>query len=148
MHSVAVCALMVALAQQMGMDEAACRDAGMAGLLHDLGKAAIPLAILNKPGKLTDAEFAVVRTHAQLGWQMLQDGQGAPEAAMDVCLHRHERVEGAGYPNRLGADTLSVLARMGAVCDVYRRHHVQQAVQSGLRPGRVHRPDGVLERPV
>ena len=119
MHSVAVCALMVALAQQMGMDDAACRDAGMAGLLHDLGKAAIPLAILNKPGKLTDAEFAVVRTHSQLGWQMLQDGQGAPEAAMDVCLHHHERVDGTGYPKRLAADTLSVLARMGAVCDVY-----------------------------
>ena len=119
MHSVAVCALMVALAQQMGMDEAACRDAGMAGLLHDLGKAAIPLAILNKPGKLTEAEFAVVRTHPQLGWQMLQDGQGAPEAAMDVCLHHHERVDGTGYPQRLAADGFSVLARMGAVCHVY-----------------------------
>ena len=102
MHSVAVCALMVALAQQIGMDEAA-----------------IPLAILNKPGKLMDAEFAVVRTHAQLGWQMLQDGQDAPEAAMDVCLHHHERMDAAGHAKRLGADSLSVLARMGAVCDVY-----------------------------
>ncbi len=119
MHSVAVCALMVALAQQMGMDEASCRDAGMAGLLHDLGKAAIPQEILNKPGKLTEAEFAVVRTHPQLGWQMLQDGQGAPQAALDVCLHHHERMDGTGYPQRVPAGGLSLLARMGAVCDVY-----------------------------
>ena len=119
MHSVAVCALMVALAQQMGMDEASCRDAGMAGLLHDLGKAAIPQEILNKPGKLTEAEFAVVRTHPQLGWQLLHDGQGAPQAALDVCLHHHERMDGSGYPQRLPAGGLSLLARMGAVCDVY-----------------------------
>ena len=61
MHFVAVCALIVALAQALGMDEEACRDAGMAGLLHDIGKAQVPLDILNKPGKLTESEFATVR---------------------------------------------------------------------------------------
>ena len=125
MHSVAVCALMVSLAQQMGHDDDACRAAGLAGLLHDLGKAAIPLDILNKPGKLTDAEFAVIRTHPRRGWEMLQDAQGLQEApgastqAMDVCLHHHERLDGRGYPEALSGEPLSVLARMGAVCDVY-----------------------------
>jgi HD-GYP domain-containing protein (c-di-GMP phosphodiesterase class II) len=119
MHSVAVCALMVALAHQMGLDDAACRDAGMAGLLHDLGKAAMPLAILNKPAKLTDEEFAVIRTHPQRGWQMLHDARGATESSMDVCLHHHERIDGSGYPHQLGADRISQFARMGAVCDVY-----------------------------
>ena len=119
MHSVAVCALMVALAQQMGQDEAACRAAGLAGLLHDLGKAAMPLAILNKPGKLTDAEFAIMRTHPLRGWEMLQAASGASEAAMDVCLHHHQRVDGKGYPGRGAGAPLSLLARMGAVCDVY-----------------------------
>lgn len=119
MHSVAVCALMVALAHQMGMDDAECRDAGLAGLLHDLGKSAMPLDILNKPSKLSESEFAVIRTHPVRGWRMLQEGKGASEAAMDVCLHHHERVDGGGYPHKLQGDQLSTLARMGAVCDVY-----------------------------
>ena len=119
MHSVAVCALMVALAQQMGHDDSACRAAGLAGLLHDLGKAAIPLEILNKPGKLTDAEFIIIRTHPLRGWEMLQDTSNASEAAMDVCLHHHQRVDGRGYPDRAPGAPLSQLARMGAVCDVY-----------------------------
>ena len=119
MHSVAVCALMVALGHQMGLDDAACRDAGLAGLLHDLGKAAMPLSILNKPAKLTDAEFAVIRTHPERGWQMLHDARGASEAALDVCLHHHERIDGTGYPHRLPAAQIGQFARMGAVCDVY-----------------------------
>ena len=119
LHSVAVCALMVALAQQMGQDEAACRSAGLAGLLHDLGKAAMPLDILNKPGKLNDAEFAIMRTHPVRGWEMLQEATGASEAAMDVCLHHHQRADGGSYPDRAVPAPLSTLASMGAVCDVY-----------------------------
>jgi len=119
MHSVAVCALMVALSHQMGLDDTACREAGMAGLLHDLGKAVMPLEILNKPSKLTEAEFAIIRSHPERGWRMLQEGQGASEAAMDVCLHHHERMDGNGYPHAVPGEQLSLLARMGAVCDVY-----------------------------
>ena len=63
MHSVAVCALMVALGRTLGLDEAACRQAGLAGLMHDLGKAVMPLAVLNKPGRLTDDEFQIMRSH-------------------------------------------------------------------------------------
>ncbi len=73
MHSVAVCALMVALAKQLKLKEDQQRLAGMAGLLHDLGKAAIPLAVLNKPGKLTNQEFTVVRSHPVEGYHMLID---------------------------------------------------------------------------
>jgi putative nucleotidyltransferase with HDIG domain len=119
MHSVAVCALMVALAHQMGLDDADSRDAGLAGLLHDLGKAAMPLQILNKPAKLSDREYAVIRTHPERGHRMLQEGRGASEVAMDVCLHHHERIDGRGYPHGLQGDKLSTFARMGAVCDVY-----------------------------
>lgn len=119
MHSVAVCALMVALARQLGHDDAACRDAGLAGLLHDLGKAAMPLHILNKPDKLSADEFAIIKSHPVRGHEMLLEGKGAPAAALDVCLHHHERVDGQGYPHGLSGERLSQLARIGAVCDVY-----------------------------
>jgi putative nucleotidyltransferase with HDIG domain len=119
MHSVAVCALMVSLGQQAGLDDEECRMAGMAGLLHDLGKAAMPLEVLNKPGKLTDAEYAVMREHPVRGWQMLRDAGVTSEPVLDVVRHHHERVDGTGYPDGLSGDALSRFARMGAVCDVY-----------------------------
>lgn len=119
MHSVAVCALMIALARKLGLDEQQTRDAGMAGLLHDLGKAMIPMEILNKPGKLTDEEFAIVKTHPEEGHKLLLDGHGISEAIKDVCLHHHEKVDGSGYPKRLNSETMTLFAKMGAVCDVY-----------------------------
>lgn len=119
MHSVAVCALMIALARKLGLDEQQTKDAGMAGLLHDLGKALIPMEILNKPGKLTDEEFAIVKTHPEEGYKLLLDGHGISEVIKDVCLHHHEKIDGSGYPKRLNAETMSLFAKMGAVCDVY-----------------------------
>jgi HD-GYP domain-containing protein (c-di-GMP phosphodiesterase class II) len=119
LHSMAACALMVSLARTLGLDDAQCRDAGLAGLLHDLGKAAVPLDVLNKPGKLTDQEFAVVRTHPERGHEMLLEAKGANAAALEVCLHHHERMDGRGYPHKLAGDQVTLMARMGAVCDVY-----------------------------
>jgi putative nucleotidyltransferase with HDIG domain len=119
MHSVAVCALMIALAKQLRLDEQQTRDAGLAGLLHDVGKMAVPLEVLNKPAKLTDAEFSLVKTHPAEGHEMLLRGSGITEVALDVCLHHHEKVDGSGYPHRLQGDAISLYAKMGAVCDVY-----------------------------
>jgi putative nucleotidyltransferase with HDIG domain len=119
MHSVSVCALMVSLGRQLGLDEAMCRDAGMAGLLHDLGKAAIPQDILNKPGKLTDDEFVVVKSHPVKGYETLLASGVENERVLDVCRHHHEKMDGSGYPDKLNADNISMIARMSAVCDVY-----------------------------
>ncbi len=118
MHSVAVCALMVSLARQLGQSEAEARDAGMAGLLHDMGKALMPLEVLNKPGKLTDAEYDLIKTHPERGHELLLGGS-ATATALDVCLHHHERPDGKGYPHGLSGSALSLHARMGGVCDVY-----------------------------
>ena len=119
MHSVAVCALMVALARQLGQDEATTRELGMAGLLHDLGKALMPMDVMNKPGKLTDEEFAIIKSHPEAGHKMLLEGSGVGEIPLDVVLHHHEKMDGSGYPKRFKADQISLYANMGAVCDVY-----------------------------
>ncbi|HZX17104.1 MAG TPA: HD-GYP domain-containing protein [Pseudomonas sp.] len=119
MHSVAVCALMIALARNLGLNEGQVREAGLAGLLHDIGKMAIPSEVLNKPGKLTDNEFATVRDHPEVGSRMLLDSKQVSALVLDVCLHHHEKMDGTGYPHRLEGEQISLYARMGAVCDVY-----------------------------
>lgn len=119
MHSVAVCALMVALARQLGLDEKVTRDIGMAGLLHDLGKAMMPMEVLNKPGKLTDEEFAIIKSHPQQGHALLLEGKAVGEIPLDVCIHHHEKTDGSGYPHHLKGEEISLYAKMGAICDVY-----------------------------
>jgi putative nucleotidyltransferase with HDIG domain len=119
MHSVAVCALMIALARQLGLDEALVRDAGLAGMLHDIGKMAIPAALLSKPGKLTDDEFVTMRKHPLAGGEILLAGKQTNALVLDVCLHHHEKIDGSGYPYRLAGEQISLFARMGAICDVY-----------------------------
>jgi len=119
MHSVAVCALMIALAKQLGLDEEQTRKAGIAGLLHDLGKALMPMDVLNKPGKLTDEEFAIIKKHPEEGHKLLLASTGADEIALDVVLHHHEKTDGSGYPKSLKDSEISLFAKMRAVCDVY-----------------------------
>lgn len=119
MHSVAVCALMIALGRQLGLNERLLKKVGLAGMLHDVGKAAMPLEILNRPGKLSEAEFKIMRSHALRGHEMLVEGGGAGPVVLDVCLHHHEKMDGSGYPHGLAGDQISNVAKMGSVCDVY-----------------------------
>ncbi len=119
MHSVAVCALMIALGRQLQLDEHLIRQVGIAGLLHDLGKAMMPMEVLNKPGKLTDAEFRIMKGHPEEGFKLLQESKSVDDIAFDVVLHHHEKTDGSGYPKGLKDSEISLYAKMGAVCDVY-----------------------------
>lgn len=119
MHSVTVCALMISLARQMGLSEAEVRTAGTAGLLHDVGKAAIPLEILNKPSALTLEEFEVVKRHPRTGYHMLQGSGVTDPTVLAVVLQHHEKTLGGGYPDGLVDAQIDRMAKMAAVCDVY-----------------------------
>jgi putative nucleotidyltransferase with HDIG domain len=135
MHSVAVCTLMIALARTLGFNERQCREAGMAGLLHDIGKALVPLDILIKPARLTDEEFRVIRGHAAAGHALLRGSRLANPMALDVCLNHHEKIDGSGYPRRLPAAEISLFAKMGAVCDVYDAVTSNRPYKRGWDPG-------------
>ena len=134
MHSVAVCAMMVALAKQLGLDGEQVRLAGLAGLMHDLGKAMMPMEVLNKPGKLTDAEFSTIKTHPTEGHRLLLSGENVDPIVLDVCLHHHEKTDGSGYPKGLKDTEISLFAKMGAVCDVYDAITSNRPYKSGWDP--------------
>lgn len=119
LHSVAVAALMMALGRPLGFEGAALTELGLAGLLHDIGKVGVPDATLNKPGRLEPLEWASVRQHPEIGWDILSRESAAGPVALDVCLHHHEKIDGSGYPHKLGGEAISRVARMGAICDVY-----------------------------
>lgn len=118
LHSMAVCTLMMALAQRMQMNEDEVRLAGLAGLLHDVGKCRIPLRILNKPGALTPEEWRIMQDHSLLGAQLLRP-LDVPEPVLNACLQHHEKMDGTGYPGRLKAEQIHELSRMTAICDIY-----------------------------
>ncbi|WP_349745293.1 HD-GYP domain-containing protein [Roseateles cavernae] len=135
MHSVAVCALMVSLGRQLGLEGDQLKKAGLAGMLHDLGKALMPLDVLRKPGKLTDAEFEIMKSHPERGHELLLGGSGAGPLVLDVCLHHHEKIDGSGYPHGLVGEQISLFAKMGAVCDVYDAITSVRPYKSGWDPG-------------
>lgn len=133
LHSVAVCALMIGLGRRLQLDDQQVRLAGMGGLLHDLGKATVPLDILNKPGKLTEAEFEQMRKHPISGAEMLFNA-GAGDELIDIALHHHEKFDGSGYPHGLKGEKISSFARMAAVCDVYDAVTSNRAYRDGWNP--------------
>jgi putative nucleotidyltransferase with HDIG domain len=119
LHCVATSALMGMLARKLGLPGEQILEAAMGGLLHDMGKARMPLAVLNKPGKLTDEEFAIMQSHPGEGERLLRDSGVDNEAILGVVGLHHEKFAGGGYPRRLAGEGIPLLARMAAVCDVY-----------------------------
>jgi putative nucleotidyltransferase with HDIG domain len=134
MHSMAVSAMMVALARTLGFDEARVRDAGLSGLLHDVGKAQIPASILNKPGTLDDVEWKTMRSHSERGHAILSETRGVTPGALDAVMHHHEKIDGTGYPHRLTGERISELAKMAAVCDVYDAVTSERPYKCGWQP--------------
>ncbi|WP_075794090.1 HD-GYP domain-containing protein [Massilia putida] len=119
LHSVSVCTLLVAFCRSRQMDAETTYQAGIGGLLHDTGKALVPDAILNKPGRLTEEEFEIVRRHPRDGYDLLRRSPEIGAIPLDITLHHHERRDGTGYPDRQGEQDISELAQMAAIVDVY-----------------------------
>lgn len=119
-HTLRVARYSRIIAEQLGLPARLCRDIYLAAPLHDVGKVAIPDNILLKPGRLTDEEMAVIRTHAMIGAHILADsGCELIQLGAQIAAGHHERWDGAGYPNGLKTDEIPVAARVVAVADVF-----------------------------
>jgi len=118
-HCLFVTGFGVAFAQHLGMREDDQRRVARAALLHDVGKAFVPLAILDKPGKLTGEEMIEIRQHPRLGYDALAAEGGFPPEMLDVVLHHHEFLDGSGYPDRLRGDQISDIVRLTTIADIY-----------------------------
>ena len=118
LHSVRVAEIAVGIGEVLGFDPVVQRDLRRAGLLHDIGKLAISNRILDKPGKLTDDEFATVKEHPAYSLRILRRAPCFASIA-DLASDHHERIDGTGYPRGLGGDRLGAAVRALAVADVY-----------------------------
>lgn len=119
LHSLAVSALMIKFGRNVGLGEDDVRVLGVGGLVHDLGKMALPRSILTKAGKLTAEEMDIVRMHPQYGHQLVSQIEDTPKPVLDICLYHHEKFDGSGYPHGLMEEQIPRVARLAAICDVY-----------------------------
>ncbi len=119
-HTYRVGELAASIAQELGWDQARVDMLRRAAPLHDLGKIAVPDAVLLKPGKLDVAEFEIIKTHAAKGARILGGSQSSLlQLAESIAISHHERWDGTGYPNRIAGEQIPIVGRVVAVADVY-----------------------------
>ncbi len=118
-HTRRVALLAARVAEELRLPATVRRDLAVGGLLHDVGKLSVPLAILQKPGPLDDAEFAEIRRHPEAGRRLIEELGGFPETVRRLVSDHHERLDGTGYPRGLQGCDLPIETRILAVCDVY-----------------------------
>ena len=134
-HSVEVSVLTLALAMAMGMDrERELMPLGIGSLMHDIGKSEVPPEILNKPGKLTEDEFRIMKSHVQKGLRLVRPKRDIPPESFYPLLEHHEKLSGVGYPFGLKSETIHLTGRMTAIADTYDAITTARPYQSPMSP--------------
>lgn len=118
-HSVNVCALCITLGRHLDLDPEQLRQLGIGAMLHDTGKMKVPIAILNKPGRLTEREFREMKRHPIYSAEIMGRTDGIPEEARTVAIQHHERYHGNGYPYGLKGDQIRLFSQLTSIIDVY-----------------------------
>ncbi len=135
-HSLNVSVLSVAFGKALGLKGGMLNRLGMAGMFHDLGKQRIPSKVLNKPGKLTDEEFAVIKSHPERGLALCLAAQFKDQAILRGIMEHHEKYNGNGYPKRLSGDSIHHFARIIAIADVYDALTSERVYKKGMLPNK------------
>ena len=117
-HSISVSIYLSIFACYLNIDKTITQEMALGAFLHDAGKIMVPDNILNKPGKLTDAEFFIMKTHANHTVDILEKTQGISKLSFEVAAYHHEKLDGTGYPFQLKADKLNKYCRMMNICDI------------------------------
>ncbi|MDR2549567.1 MAG: HD-GYP domain-containing protein [Desulfobulbus sp.] len=131
-HSVSVSSHVLNMCHYYEIPEQLSLDIAVGALFHDIGKALVPQTILNKPGKLTEAEFDEMKRHAELSMDMLSKAKNIPLEGYDIALHHHERYDGKGYPHGLEKDRISFAAQVTSVCDVFDAVTSERCYKAGM----------------
>lgn len=118
-HSVSVSIYMTLFARYLSLDRDIIEKLSVGAFLHDIGKIKIPDAILNKPGKLTNDEFTIMKTHANHSIDIIKQTPDINELSIEIAALHHEKLDGTGYPFQVSADNINVYGRMIAICDIF-----------------------------
>lgn len=133
-HSVDVATISMIIAKKLGLSHDEIYDIGITGLLHDIGKSKIPNEILNKPGRLTDEEFYIMKQHSVYGYRILQDKPDVKESIKLGVLQHHEKSNGKGYPMGVGGAQITQFAKIISVADIYDALVTERPYKQGFSP--------------
>jgi putative nucleotidyltransferase with HDIG domain len=132
-HCLIVTGVAVAFGQHLGLSHADRNRLSFAGMVHDIGKARVPIEILEKPAPLTEAEMAVLRKHPELGLETLKESSGLSPDMLDIVIHHHEYLDGSGYPHGLSGGEISDFVRVATICDVFGALLERRAYKAPIR---------------
>ncbi|PCI58927.1 MAG: phosphohydrolase [Gammaproteobacteria bacterium] len=118
-HSVSVAVYMAIFARYLGIEKPIVQELSIGAFLHDVGKIMVPDEILNKPGKLTDDEFTIMKTHANHSIEIIEKTPGVSKTSLEVAALHHEKINGYGYPNNISGSDITRYGRMIAICDIF-----------------------------
>lgn len=118
-HSISVSIYLTMFASYLNIDKATIQEMALGALLHDVGKIMVPDEILHKPGKLTDSEFYIMKTHANHTVDIFEKTRGFSQISYEVAAYHHEKIDGTGYPFKIKGDKLSKYCRMMNICDIF-----------------------------
>ena len=134
LHSMAVSALCISFAHGLEFDATKIKQIGIGGLLHDIGKMHVPMDILNKPGPLSEKEFAIMKRHVKAGESTLQQYTNLDQSCTCVTSHHHERLDGTGYPDGLKGEQISLFGQIAAIVDIYDALSSERCYKKALAP--------------